>query len=109
MCSEITTTISGESKTNHTRGTKSIAQHFSKITKETSITQEAESPPLSLLHSDMLVVAEEVTFDVGQHRNREAVTKGAAALNITFNSKNQPSNFQFPKTGLGKQSRSFIV
>ena len=57
----------------------------------------------------MLGVAEGVAFDVGQHRNREDVTKGAAAVNTISNSKIQPSNFQFPKTGLGKQSLSFIV
>ena len=57
----------------------------------------------------MLGVAEGVAFDVGQPRNRKDLTKGAAAVNIISNSTNQPSNFQFPKTGLGKQSRSFIV
>ena len=57
----------------------------------------------------MLGVAEGVAFDVGQHRNREDLTKGTAAVNIISNSKNQPINFQFPKTGLGKQSPSFTV
>ena len=109
MCTEITTMISGEKKTNRTRGTKLIAQYFSKITKETSITQEAKYTPLSVPHSDMLGVAEGVAFDVGQYGNREDVRKGAPAVNIISNSKNQPSNFQFPKTGLSKQSRSFIV
>ena len=71
MCSEITTMISGESKTNRTRGTKSISQYFSKIRKEISITQEAESTPLSVPHSDILGVAEGVAFDVGEHRNLE--------------------------------------
>ena len=66
MYSEITTMISGESKTNRTRGTKSISQYFAKITKETSITQEAEFTPLSVAHSDMLGVAEGVAFDVVQ-------------------------------------------
>ena len=43
------------------------------------------------------------------YSNREGLTKGAAAVNNISNSKNQPSNFQFPKSGLGKQSRSFIA
>lgn len=41
---------------------------------------------------------------MGQHRNREEITKGAAALNSISNSPNQPSNFWFPKNGFGKQS-----
>ena len=49
--------MSGKNKTNRTRGTKSIARYFSKITKETSITQEAEFTPLSIPHIDMLGVA----------------------------------------------------
>ena len=101
------TMMSGENKTNRTRGTKSIAEYFSKITKETSISQEAESTPLSLTDSNMLGVAEEVAIDVGQNRSREDVTKGAEPVNIISNSPNQPSNFHFPKTGFGKQSRSF--
>jgi len=101
------TMMSGENKTNRTRGTKSIAEYFSKITKETSISQEAESTPLSLTDSNMLGVAEGVAIDVGQNRSREDVTKGAEPVNIISNSPNQPSNFHFPKTGFGKQSRSF--
>ena len=83
--------MSGKNKTNRTRGTKSIARYFSKITKEKSITQEAESRPLSLPHSDMLGVAG-VAIDVGQHCSGEGVTKEAAAVNIISNSPNKPSN-----------------
>ena len=47
-----------------------------------------------------------VAIDVGQHCNHKDATKEAAAVNIISNSPHQPSNFQFPKTGFGKQSHS---
>ena len=67
--------MSGEKKFNKTiggeGGKKSIAQYFLKTTNKAGITQEAETTPSSLQHSDRSGIAEGAASEVERHHNRK--------------------------------------